>query len=508
VIEVEVHQQLRAFLRQQGESCWPHHLTMARLVARGLRLGRSSLIQTGAPSGYHGRYRISYLLPALMWPEGCVLVVPAALHPRLLQVDSPRLQQWLPTTQPIQVGDRWPGPSFRGLLITTPEAWFHDRLTGGDRFPAAIPTLIDGIDDLEAWVQTRLTVTVQAADWETLRRACPHQVELIHRVQQFLERSLLQHPANPYQCYRLDEPEQTILLDLGRTLQNERAVLPDPWATLWRQCQMPSQLLWATVDRDREDMTLRCSPLELAQTLAPVWQQQPVILMGGAIDLDTQATVYRQRLGLGDLTCVKFAPDRQQEMIQLYLPERLPFPNTPEFQASLMVEIRHLLMVSVARSGLTVVLVDDMPLQSQVATMLAAEYGSRVQVERTCLDDNGILVSGWQFWQAHQTVFPAPQLLIMATLPIPSLEHPWVAGRVAYHKQQRQDWFRLYLLPEALSTLQRAIAPVRETQGVVALLDNRVNYRSYGKQVLDALTPMARLSYVDSSLFPEVDYLT
>jgi ATP-dependent DNA helicase DinG len=86
-------------------------------------------------------------------------------------------------------------------------------------------------------------------------------------------------------------------------------------------------------------------------------------------------------------------------------------------------------------------------------------------------------------------------------LPLPSLENPLVAGRVDYYKRSHQDWFRLYLLPTALNELQRAIAPVRESQGIVALLDTRVVNRSYGTQVLAALSPLARINYLDPSLF-------
>ena len=92
----------------------------------------------------------------------------------------------------------------------------------------------------------------------------------------------------------------------------------------------------------------------------------------------------------------------------------------------------------------------------------------------------------------------------MATLPIPSLEDPRVAGRVAYYKQHRQDWFRLYLLPTALRTLQTAIAPIRRHQGIVALFDNRVLHRSYGQQVLTAMSPYSRINYLDDSLFATV----
>jgi len=144
-------------------------------------------------------------------------------------------------------------------------------------------------------------------------------------------------------------------------------------------------------------------------------------------------------------------------------------------------------------------LVEDVPLRGRVGAVLASEFGSQVRVETTELGDRGILVAGWQFWQAHRHRFAPPHLLAIATLPLPSLEHPLVAGRVAYHKRRREDWFRLYLLPTALQELQRAVAPVRETQGVVALLDNRVLHRSYGKQVLAALSPHAQIDYLDTT---------
>ncbi len=76
-----------------------------------------------------------------------------------------------------------------------------------------------------------------------------------------------------------------------------------------------------------------------------------------------------------------------------------------------------------------------------MSAVLAADFGSR----ETSLDDRGILVTGWEFWRQHQAALPPPMLLAIATLPIPSLEHPLVAGRVAYYKRKRKDWFRQYL---------------------------------------------------------------
>ena len=123
-----------------------------------------------------------------------------------------------------------------------------------------------------------------------------------------------------------------------------------------------------------------------------------------------------------------------------------------------------------------------------------------VRVEQTDLAEDGILVSGWEFWRSCQDILPTPQLLVIATLPFPSTENPLVAARVNNYKNRRQDWFRNYMLPVALRELQRAVLPLRNLQGVVALLDNRVNHRSYGNIILAALEPFARINYIDWSI--------
>jgi ATP-dependent DNA helicase DinG len=536
MIEVEVHQHLRAFLRSQAEPYWPHHLTMGRLVARALRLGRSALIQTGVPSvGFYARHRLSYLMPILMWPEPAILVAPEAVQQRLQLVEIPQLQQWIGTHKPIRTGDRWPGDDFQGLLIVSPESWLSDRLYGMDRFPPGVPTIVDDADRLEhAIVYQQLSVSLKPGDWNQLLLARPDRADKIREVQLKLTHSLFKHPANPYHCYLLDATEQKILHDLSialdcgsqtdltnssdRTSRSKNSQVPDIWHLFWQQFHQSSfdaktigsnqspqspSLVSAQVDRDRGQFTLSSSPIEIASTLANVWPQQPVVLIGGALDLDSDATTYRQKMGIEDVTCVKFSIDRDRELVQLYLPDKIPMPNTPQFESALLAQLRQLLYISASAPGLTVIVVDDVPLKARLGSFLAAEFGSRVQVEKPPEHEQGILVTGWQYWCNEQGFLPLPKLLAIATLPIPSLENPLVAGRVAYYKQRRQDWFRLYLLPSALNTLQRAIAPVRHSQGVVALLDNRVLHRTYGRQVFAALSPHARIDYLDITCFQQ-----
>jgi ATP-dependent DNA helicase DinG len=498
VIEAQVHQQLRALLREWGEPSWPHHLTLARLVARALRLGRSALLQVGGLSAYQGEYRLSYLIALMMWPGPALIVAPDATARRLLMVEIPRLQERLRLHKPVQRGDRWPGNTFSGLLITTPEVWLGDRLGSVDRFPDGIPTLIDDADNLELWLRQQLTADLTPLDWTHLALAYPDHQGLIQDVHVALTHAAFQHPANPYHRYLLEEGDGHQLQRLHQVLTANRATpqaegpMPPQWDAFWQQFNPPDHLLWFTVDRDRGHMALHCAPVELAATLAPVWPRQPVVLIGASLDPEAGAENFRQRLGLDDLTCLQFAPNRHNDAIQLYLPTHLPLPNTAQFQGALHQEIRRLLSVShLDHPSPTVILLDDLPLKGQLGAALAGEFGSRVQVEQADLGPNGILVSGWEFWRQHRDRLPPPALLIVATLPLPSLENPLVAGRVAFHKRRRQDWFRLYLFPTAMTELQRAIAPLRLHQGTVALLDTRVHYRSYGAQILDALSPAA-----------------
>jgi len=502
VIEAEVHLSLHNFLRSQtGFPSWPHHLTMARLVARALRLGRSALIQVGAISGYQGRYRTSFIASALMWDGAVIIVAPESVQQRLLKVEIPRLQQWFQANKPIRTGDSFPYSEYRGLLLTSPEAWLKAQLTGSDYFPPGIPTIIDGVDDLEDWIRDALTVKIEPSDWEQLMLACPRQAEVIRSARVELTRQIFQHPPNPYECYLISPEETEILQRLCSTLEPS---LPNAWTQFFSQLFPPAvsyPLSWATINRSLGLFSLHCAPVELSNILSPIWQRQPVVLIGSALEAETEAPIFRQRLGLEDVTCLKFSSDTQTEAIQLYLPSKLPLPNTPEFQAAFVHKVRTLVCLSATAPGLTLILVGDVPLKAQVGTILASEFGSRVQVEKTCLDENGILVTGWEFWRQHQSVLPAPHLMIIATLPLPSLENPLVAGMVAHYKRSHQDWFRLYLLPSALNELQRAIAPVRESQGIIALLDSRVVNRSYGPQILTALSPLARINYLDPSLF-------
>lgn len=503
-IEVEVHASLKDFIRQQGNRGWPHHLTMARLVARALRLGRSALMQT--ESSIH-KYCLSYLMPALMGDWSVIIVTPQQVQKRLIEQEIPLLQDWLEINKPVRIGSQWqPGDH---LLLTTPEIWLSDRLSQQINFPHNIPTIIDRADDLEEWTRQQLTITLEIADWHELLQQNPDCGELIRNVRVQLTKSIFEHPPNRYECYPLENSEINLITKLCHDIVsngNLTAKFKQFYQSLTdsepiNQFNRHKYLIWVSRDRHEGFFTIFLAPGEVATALTPIWQQQPVVIIGSFLDREPKAFNYREKLGLPEILAVKFAPNQQHNFIRLFIPDRFPLANTPEYSKALMEKIDTLVGFSRNISKSAVILVEDVPLRGQVASALAAKYGTTVKVDSTQISADGILVCGWQFWKEYQDYLPTPQLLIMTTLPLPSLEHPLVASRVAHYKYQRQDWFRLYLLPTALNMIQQAIVPLRESQGIVALLDSKVNFRSYGKTILSVLEPCARINYIDPTWF-------
>ncbi|BFM38722.1 helicase C-terminal domain-containing protein [Synechocystis sp. LKSZ1] len=486
LLEAQIHDVIKQWLRQATSPPWPHALTLGRLISRALRLKRSALLQTGS---LPHRYSCSYLLPCLLNPEAIHLVVTPARRELLQTKELPQLQAWLAEHTSFSSPYHLP-------TLLTPAEWFAQaaQWTGQNNQL----TLIEQADDLEDWARDYFTVEIRPEDWQKWQGQFPHLESALITCYEALKQSLLARPDNPHNCYFLTPEDLACLRQSLALLLSQPVSLPkvQALAPFWQENPEQS-LLWASLDRSQGQVTLHLSPLELASYLRPYWppRQAPLILLGSFLDPERSATTYRQTLGLPDLLCLKFSPQRQTESIRVYLPDALPLPNTPEFQPRVFGQIQDLLHQA-APSQPTVILLDDVPLKAQLASQLAAEFGSRVKVENFPFPANGILISSWSAWLVAQDQ-RQPQLLILATLPLPSPEHPLVAHRISYCKRHHQDWFRGYLLPTALRALQQAVLPLREGQGTLAILDHRVNSRSYGREILRALEPYGRCSYLD-----------
>ncbi len=498
VIEAEVHRQLRAFLRHSGDRLrrthlgdrpWPHHLTLARLVARALRLRRGCVLQVTARAVWQHCYGLSYLLPALLYPEPVLVVVPEQRLATLLHQEIPELLSFLAVTKSVQRGDRWP-VGFTGVLVMSLEEWVAAQLGESPLLlPEAVVTLIDGLEELPRLSQQHLTCEIGAVDWEHLKLAAPAALEQIRHTYAHLAHQLFQRPSNPYGDYLLAPLERQLLQTL---LDHCSATLPPCWQQLQTYLGQPDTVLWSRRHPTAGYFSLHSHPLDLRPYWQPVWRSAPFVLIGSGPEAEPPLAYLQHQLAIPPQTTVKFGSDRHSEAITLYIAEDLPLPNTPDFAAATLRRLYDL----IGRVGhrAVVVIVSDVPLREQLATQLAALYGSRVQLDTLSDQPHPILVSSPTFWLQAAPQFPCPTLLVLTTLPLPSPEKALVSACIDWHKQQQQDWFRHYLLPECLTLLDRIIAPLRQDEPWVAILDRRLTERTYGRDILQSLSPYNRVS--------------
>lgn len=500
MLEVEVHSELRNFLHEKPQSYWLHHLTMARMVARGLRLKRSTIIQTGVN---YQQYYPSYLTPALLSSDSVIIVAEKEIQQTLVEEKIPLLQQWLKTEKLIKTNYEENLLDKSTLYVINHHDWLD--LVMNNLLDNDIVTIIEEAENLPEIITKYLTQEITFQDWYNLQSFFPQHQDFIRENLAKLTKSIYSHPTNPYNSYLLEEEEIIILEELCNltnlnNLQIENKQVLGKFLNLQLALSQSNIYInYFTINRSQGSFSIKSSPLELKYLINHIWQDRALILLSNYLEQKKYPLDYCEYLGLNldSFTCLKFSLDGQNEHLKLYFPQYFPFPNNPQFQSRVTQEILALVSSIKINHHPIIVIIDDVPLQGQITSNLASYFGSRVQLNSLEIGKNSILVCDIKFWLNYQSQLLTPILLIFATLPIPSLENPLISAQVTHYKNQKKDWFRLYLLPSAIKILQQATITIRKNQGVMALLDNRVNYRSYGVNILRALEPYAKINYID-----------
>jgi ATP-dependent DNA helicase DinG len=471
MLEARAHQQLKALLRLEGETRWPHHLTLSRLVARSLRRADHTLVRL-AP-GSDSSWLLGLLVPLALHEQPVALVVSPELRQRLLQVELPRLEA-VGLSLPCWEGPGAP-PTARLWLLRHGElvqAWRQGAL--GDR-----QLVVPELEQLQPLLREALGVVIDTGHWEQLRRSLPAASASLLELHERLSRRLLSRPCGPLQQLPIS-PEQEAPL---RQLLAALGPLPDPWPQ-WLACGGDGWTSWACINPTLLQWQWHRQPLDPLSVMDGLLPGRGVVLLG--------------QIGAGPGPGGGFAPQVEltladpplQDPLPLYAPPGQALPNAPHHASHLLDQCRRLVL---GQAGLTVVLLDDDGLRRGLTSALAAEFGSRVGHELTAPESNGVICCSWSWWLEHQQRLPLPCQVVAATLPIASLEDPLTAARVAALRLQGRDWFRELLLPEALERLQRAVAGLRRNGGRLAVLDGRIKRRGWGRQVLEALEPWVAL---------------
>ena len=114
---------------------------------------------------------------------------------------------------------------------------------------------------------------------------------------------------------------------------------------------------------------------------------------------------------------------------------------------------------------------------------------------------NAVLLGTASFWEGVDVRGEALSCVIIDRLPFAAPGNPVMQARIESLRQQGQDPFMSYQLPQAVIALKqgagRLIRDVSD-RGVLVLGDPRVSSKFYGRVFLDSLPPMPRTRDFDA----------
>ena len=183
---------------------------------------------------------------------------------------------------------------------------------------------------------------------------------------------------------------------------------------------------------------------------------------------------------------INFKSDFIEKNFLIYVPQRQMLPNNPLF---LELIIKQCIQLFLFRKEFTVILSNSHDLKMNLATQLASIYGNEVSLETFPKNRNSILVASYDWWIENQFGIQSPNQIIIPLLPIPDITDPINEKTISYHFQNSKDWFRDFLLPEAINILDKTVLKLRKNSGSLIILDGRSSNKQWGRELLNKIQP-------------------
>lgn len=253
-------------------------------------------------------------------------------------------------------------------------------------------------------------------------------------------------------------------------------------------------------DGRRTNVYLQATPIEVGSILRDcLWSKlETAVLTSATLAVGGGFSYIRQRLGLEHARelVVPSHFDYESQAI-LYVPPTLPDPRTPQFSAEASEVIRRLLEIT---RGRAFVLFTSYAQMNEIYDRLLGliEYPMLKQgdapksalLEEFRLTPNAVLFGTSSFWQGVDVQGEQLSCVIIDRLPFAVPSDPIVAARVKAIDRAGGNAFGDYQVPSAVITLKQGFGRLIRSlhdRGLLALLDNRILKKSYGRVFVESL---------------------
>ena len=264
-----------------------------------------------------------------------------------------------------------------------------------------------------------------------------------------------------------------------------------------------SQGLVRWIEKFGSGFALNATPLDIATRFQRMMEAHAAawIFTSATLAVKRNFDHFSARLGLETpQALVLDSPFDYRRNALMYLPRGLPDPNSREYTAAVVKAALPLIRAS--QGGAFLLCTSHRALQEAAAILrpllnlpllVQGELGRGELLVRFRDAGNAVLVGTSSFWEGVDVRGTALRLVIIDKLPFSSPGDPVLQARLEALREQGDDPFRGYQLPQAVITLKQGAGRlIRDAgdRGVLMLCDPRLLSRPYGKTFINSLPPM------------------
>ncbi|HYC48940.1 MAG TPA: ATP-dependent DNA helicase [Burkholderiales bacterium] len=255
---------------------------------------------------------------------------------------------------------------------------------------------------------------------------------------------------------------------------------------------------------------LHSTPLSVAELFSRQVREsaRAWIFTSATLSVAGDFTHYCGALGLADAQTQSWgSPFDYERQALLYVPPRLPEPNTPEHTRAVVEAAVPVIEASGGRAFLLftslramreahALLQDAFARRGLGYPLLMQGQGSRSELlERFRKLGDAVLVGSQSFWEGVDVRGEALSLVVIDKLPFSAPDDPVLAARIDKMNQEGHNAFLEHQLPHAVITLKQGAGRLirdESDRGVLMICDPRLFSKSYGRRILQSLPPMRR----------------
>ncbi|HEV7218408.1 MAG TPA: ATP-dependent DNA helicase [Terriglobales bacterium] len=252
--------------------------------------------------------------------------------------------------------------------------------------------------------------------------------------------------------------------------------------------------------RERHNVFLQATPIDVAPILKMTLfdKLECAVLTSATLAVGGGFDYMRQRLGLEHPRELLLPShfDYENQAI-LYVPPDLPDPRTPEFVVEATERIRELLEITRGRAFVLFTSYAQMKEiharllgQMNFTMLLQGDAPRNALLEEFRLTPHAVLFATSSFWQGVDVQGEQLSCVIIDRLPFAVPTDPIVAARVKAIDADGGNAFFQYQVPAAVISLKQGFGRLIRSlhdRGLLALLDNRILKKSYGRMFLESL---------------------